>query len=88
MQLNDVVGNEDAVGRLRCIARDGNMPHLILTVSAPIQNMSVDGCELLNLYFQGAPGIGKTTCVLALAREMLGDSFKDGVLELNASDER
>ena len=32
MQLNDVVGNEDAVGRLKCIARDGNMPHLILTV--------------------------------------------------------
>jgi DNA polymerase III delta prime subunit len=26
--------------------------------------------------------------VLALAREMLGDSFKEGVLELNASDER
>ena len=37
---------------------------------------------------QGSPGIGKTTCVMALAREMLGDSVKDGVLELNASDER
>lgn len=37
---------------------------------------------------QGSPGIGKTTCVMALAREMLGDSAKDGVLELNASDER
>ena len=37
---------------------------------------------------QGSPGIGKTTCVMALAREMLGDSYKDGVLELNASDER
>lgn len=37
---------------------------------------------------QGSPGIGKTTCVLALAREMLGDSTKEGVLELNASDER
>ena len=37
---------------------------------------------------QGSPGIGKTTCVMALAREMLGDAVKDGVLELNASDER
>ena len=37
---------------------------------------------------QGSPGIGKTTCVLALAREMLGDAVKEGVLELNASDER
>ena len=25
---------------------------------------------------------------MALAREMLGDAYKDGVLELNASDER
>jgi len=65
--LADVVGNEDAVLRLKSIAADGNMPHMILT---------------------GSPGIGKTTCVLALAREMLGDSTKEGVLELNASDER
>lgn len=37
---------------------------------------------------QGAPGIGKTTSILALARVMLGDHYKEGVLELNASDER
>lgn len=30
--LDDVVGNEDAVQRLRSIAQDGNMPHMILTV--------------------------------------------------------
>eukprot|EP00961_Rhodomonas_salina_P127416 1717804-Rhodomonas_salina.1 len=65
--LKEIVGNTDVVGRLGAIAKDGNMPHLILT---------------------GSPGIGKTTCVLALAREMLGDSMKEGVLELNASDER
>jgi DNA polymerase III delta prime subunit len=41
-----------------------------------------------NFLSQGSPGIGKTTCVLALAREMLGESLKEGVLELNASDER
>ena len=29
----DIVGNEDAVSRLQVIARDGNMPNLILSVS-------------------------------------------------------
>lgn len=28
----DIVGNEDAVSRLQVIARDGNMPNLILAV--------------------------------------------------------
>lgn len=37
---------------------------------------------------QGSPGIGKTTSILALARALLGDNYKEGVLELNASDER
>ena len=32
-KLSDVVGNEDAICRLRAIAKDGNMPHMILTVS-------------------------------------------------------
>ena len=31
-KLNEVVGNEDAVQRLRSISQDGNMPHMILTV--------------------------------------------------------
>lgn len=34
------------------------------------------------------PGIGKTTSVLCLARQLLGDAYKEAVLELNASDER
>lgn len=38
--------------------------------------------------FQGPPGTGKTTSILALAHELLGPNFKEGVLELNASDER
>ncbi|KAL1511712.1 hypothetical protein AB1Y20_005000 [Prymnesium parvum] len=41
-----------------------------------------------NLILSGPPGTGKTTSVLALARALLGDSFKEGVLELNASDDR
>jgi DNA polymerase III delta prime subunit len=41
-----------------------------------------------HLIISGMPGIGKTTSVLCLARQLLGDSYKEAVLELNASDER
>lgn len=38
--------------------------------------------------WQGPPGTGKTTSILALAHELLGPSYREGVLELNASDDR
>lgn len=41
-----------------------------------------------NLILAGPPGTGKTTSVTCLAKQLLGDSYKDAVLELNASDER
>ena len=65
--LDDVVGNTETIERLKIIAKDGNMPHVIIS---------------------GMPGIGKTTSVLCLARTLLGDAYKEAVLELNASDER
>jgi len=65
--LEDVVGNEETLMRLRAIAQDGNMPNLILS---------------------GPPGSGKTTSMHALARQLLGSSYPQGVLELNASDAR
>lgn len=37
---------------------------------------------------QGPPGVGKTTTILCLARILLGPNFREGVLELNASNER
>lgn len=33
--LDDVVGNPEAVDRLKAIARDGNMPNLIFSVRTP-----------------------------------------------------
>mmetsp|Transcript_15744 Transcript_15744/g.34111 ORF Transcript_15744/g.34111 Transcript_15744/m.34111 type:complete len:344 (-) Transcript_15744:438-1469(-) len=66
-KIEEIVGNEDAVSRLKKIAEDGNMPHLI---------------------FAGSPGTGKTTSILCLAHALLGPSYKDAVLEMNASDDR
>jgi replication factor C subunit 2/4 len=31
--LGDIVGNSDTVDRLKVIAEDGNMPHIIISVS-------------------------------------------------------
>ncbi len=44
--------------------------------------------NLPHLLFAGPAGTGKTTTALCLAREFFGENFKEGFLELNASDER
>ncbi|KAG7015622.1 Replication factor C subunit 2 [Cucurbita argyrosperma subsp. argyrosperma] len=80
-KVADIVGNEEAVSRLQVIARDGNMPNFILSGASEIQ-------KVLIMWNEGPPGTGKTTSILALAHELLGPNYKDGVLELNASDER
>ena len=41
-----------------------------------------------HLLFAGTAGIGKTTCALALAKEIYGDNWQRNFMETNASDER
>jgi len=41
-----------------------------------------------HLLFTGPAGTGKTTCSLAMAKEMFGEEWRGNFIELNASDER
>ena len=89
--LDDVVGNTEAVARLKAIARDGNMPNLIFSVRPALtEPVALAAADLLTLsQLQGPPGCGKTTAMLALACALLGPAaMRDAVLELNASDDR
>ena len=41
-----------------------------------------------HLIFYGPSGCGKTSTIIALSKELFGDSINDKIIELNASDER
>lgn len=65
--LDEIVGQDHTILRLKRYVKEGNMP---------------------NLMFTGPAGVGKTTTAIALAKEMLGEYWRQNFLELNASDAR
>lgn len=65
--LDEVVGQDHTILRLKRYVKEGSMP---------------------NLMFTGPAGVGKTTTAIALAKEMLGEYWRQNFLELNASDAR
>ena len=83
--LDDIVGNQETIERLKVIAKDGNCPHIVISVRAQPKSRIYNSADVS---LQGMPGIGKTTSIHCLAHQLLGDAYKEGVLELNASDER
>jgi len=65
--LEEIVGQEHIIPRLKRYVEQKSMP---------------------NLMFTGPAGVGKTTAALALAKEILGENWRQNFLELNASDAR
>ena len=57
--------------------------HVITTITSYL-----DKGYLPNLLFYGSPGTGKTSTILATAKQLYRSSFRYMVLELNASDDR
>jgi replication factor C subunit 2/4 len=51
-------------------------------------NKIIKDKDMPNLIITGVPGIGKTTTIQCIARGLYGKYMRDGVIELNASDDR
>lgn len=48
----------------------------------------IEDKDMPNMIITGVPGVGKTTTVSCIARNLLGKFYDEAVLELNASDDR
>ena len=69
--------------RPRKLADVVGQTHIVERLTAYVRTRSMP-----HMLFAGPAGSGKTTCAIALARELYGDAWRDNLIELNASDER
>lgn len=60
-----------------------NQEHVVKRLRVFVRERSIP-----NMLFAGPAGVGKTTCGLCLAYELYGSSWRQNILELNASDAR
>lgn len=60
-----------------------NQKHAVERIKAFVKDKNVP-----HMLFAGPAGTGKTSTALAIAKELYGDTWRQNVLELNASDER
>lgn len=51
-------------------------------------NNLIKNKNIPHLIFYGPPGTGKTSTILACAKKLYGDNYKNMILELNGSDDR
>lgn len=51
-------------------------------------NRIIQNKDMPNVIITGLPGIGKTSTILCIAKALLGSHYQQGILELNASDDR
>lgn len=73
------------VEKYRPVTLDDLVSHKDITATV---EKFIEKNRLPHLLFYGPPGTGKTSTILAMARRIYGDKWRNNVLELNASDER
>ena len=70
--------------RPRKLADVVGQKHIVARLKSYVESRNVP-----NMLFAGPAGVGKTSCAIALAKELFGEEgFSQNFLELNASDER